>query len=57
MRLIYTPKAGFAGPPIPWPATDHTEPDAKAAQEKLDSGFFAEVERKKGDRTEGGEGP
>ena len=47
MKLIYRPKEGFVGPPIPWPAADHTEPDTKAAEEKLDSGFFAEAAPKK----------
>ncbi|HAM39885.1 MAG TPA: hypothetical protein DCP69_00730 [Candidatus Omnitrophica bacterium] len=58
MKLTFTPKAGFAGPPIPWPACDHDEKDPIVATEKVASGFFAEVvsRPKQSDKTEGGDG-
>lgn len=40
MDLIYTPKAGFTGPPFPWPARDHWEENAATAERKMDSGFY-----------------
>ena len=57
MKLIYKPKEGFAGPPIPWPACDHDEKDPVAAAEKMASGFFAELmsRPKQSDKTEGGD--
>lgn len=42
MDLIYQPKAGFAGPPFPWPARDHQEEDAATAGRKVASGFYRE---------------
>ncbi len=40
MKLIYVPKAGFLGPPAPWPGSDHDESDEALAADKLASGFY-----------------
>ena len=46
MKLTYTPKDGFVGPPIPWPADDHYEDDHDLAKAKVRSAFFAPVSRR-----------
>ena len=40
MKLIYTPRAGFAAPPNGWPAADHEESGNAVAKAKLGSGFY-----------------
>ena len=40
MKLIYVPRAGFVGPPAPWPGRDHDEPDEQAYKAKLASGYY-----------------
>ncbi len=40
IALVYTPKAGFRGPPAPWPGSDHVEPSRKVAKAKVKSGFY-----------------
>lgn len=51
MKLIYTgprPEDGSALPlPEGWMGADHTEPDAKLAREKLDSGMYKRAEPEK----------
>lgn len=46
MRLKYTPKEGFAGPPFPWPARDHTERSRAVARRKIESGFYRQDRRR-----------
>ncbi|KKM93041.1 hypothetical protein LCGC14_1212350 [marine sediment metagenome] len=40
MKLLYVSKAGFLGPPAPWPGSDHDEPDDALAADKIASGFY-----------------
>ena len=46
MKLVYTPKVGFAAPGNSWPTTDHDEKDGKVAKAKLDSGFYREKNKR-----------
>ena len=57
MKLTYTPKEGFAGPPIPWPACDHDEDDLKLAEAKVASGFFSKSEGRVPKRAEATSAP
>lgn len=52
MKLIYTPKPGFAAPRLEWPARDHDEPSRKVAEEKIESGFFKKEREAKTDAKE-----
>lgn len=55
MKLEYTGPRPLDGSALPlpegWIADEHTEPDRKVAQEKLDSGMYKRAEPEKPEKT------